>query len=319
MGNMAVASSVNTPKLPFPIYRPSMAVERYLLFDVETITWLRKTHSILGVLVGTLPQIPQQNVFLGLPLQLMAEEARLLVERGLAYVTLDHERHVQGFSKPNPGRLEALQSALKQEGLEAALVSQKKKTDIKSRALNRSKLDRLPKPAQEIGASEKIEGKDDETTSLFGSVDRPESERDSHQGTTDEPIEPWIITPTTADGLLNSPLEKPPVPLPSVKHSSFALFKLLHREGYFLSPGLRFGCQYMAYPGDPLRFHSHFLAVGADWDEELDLLDVVGGGRLGTGVKKGFLLGGPAPNVMHDGNKASHDDVRAFCIEWGGM
>jgi len=50
-----------------------------------------------------------------------------------------------------------------------------------------------------------------------------------------------------------------------------------------MTPGLRFGCHYTVYPGDPLRFHSHFLATGADWDEEFDLLDIVGGGRLVLG------------------------------------
>jgi len=91
--------------------------------------------------------------------------------------------------------------------------------------------------------------------------------------------------------------------------TSYPLYAHLHGLGYFLSPGLRFGCQYLVYPGDPLRFHSHFLAVGVDWDQEIDLMDIVGGGRLGTGVKKGYLLGGREPE----------GDVRTFSVEWAGM
>ena len=95
-----------------------------------------------------------------------------------------------------------------------------------------------------------------------------------------------------------------------------------------MAPGLRFGCQYMAYPGDPLRFHSHFLCNGMDWDQEFDLQDLVGGGRLGTGVKKGYLIGGQvkAGSAVADVNGQSapqseeeKDIVRTFCIEWGGM
>jgi tRNA-splicing endonuclease subunit Sen34 len=70
------------------------------------------------------------------------------------------------------------------------------------------------------------------------------------------------------------------------------------------------------YPGDPLRFHSHFLAVGYDWEQEIPLLDLIGGGRLGTAVKKGFLIGG------QDDSKdttSDNDGVRTFCLEWGGM
>lgn len=96
--------------------------------------------------------------------------------------------------------------------------------------------------------------------------------------------------------------------------SSYPLYKHLHAAGYFLSPGLRFGCQFMAYPGDPLRFHSHFITRGLGWDEEVDLIDIVGGGRLGTGVKKAWMFGG-APEAK-DGEEA---ETRVFCVEWGGF
>lgn len=43
---------------------------------------LRVDHHICGVLVGTLPQVAQQNIFLGLPLQLLPEEAAVLVAHG---------------------------------------------------------------------------------------------------------------------------------------------------------------------------------------------------------------------------------------------
>jgi tRNA-splicing endonuclease subunit Sen34 len=45
-------------------------------------------------------------------------------------------------------------------------------------------------------------------------------------------------------------------------------------------------------------------------------MDLVGGGRLGTGVKKGFLLGGVEDR---DGGDKEDGDVRTFCVEWGGM
>lgn len=89
-----------------------------------------------------------------------------------------------------------------------------------------------------------------------------------------------------------------------------------------MSPGLRFGCQYCVYPGDPLRFHSHFLASGMGWDDEFDLMQLVGGGRLGTGVKKGFLIGGKekkAGVVEEEQEGGSEEGVRAFSVEWSGM
>jgi hypothetical protein len=46
------------------------------------VQYLRVQHHICGVLSGTLPQVTQQNVFLGLPLVLMPEEVVLLVRNG---------------------------------------------------------------------------------------------------------------------------------------------------------------------------------------------------------------------------------------------
>lgn len=46
--------------------------------DAQT---LRVQHHICGSLMGTLPQLSQQNVFLGLPLQLLPEEVVLLLTK----------------------------------------------------------------------------------------------------------------------------------------------------------------------------------------------------------------------------------------------
>lgn len=62
-------------------------------------------------------------------------------------------------------------------------------------------------------------------------------------------------------------------------------------------------------------------------------MDLVGGGRLGTGVKKSFLIGGPtgsnSPESFRAGGGADElkeitdvrksGDVKVFCIEWAGM
>lgn len=46
---------------------------------------LRSKYRVTGILIGTLPSISQQNVFLGLPLLLMPEEVVLLVENGSCF------------------------------------------------------------------------------------------------------------------------------------------------------------------------------------------------------------------------------------------
>lgn len=60
---------------------------------------------------------------------------------------------------------------------------------------------------------------------------------------------------------------------------------------------------------------SHFLVVDKLWEEPFELIDIVGGGRLSTGVKKSWLVGGEVSeeNVNEEGN------IRTFCFEWAKM
>lgn len=310
------------PQLPIPIFQVSPEVERYMLYDVNIISWLRKHHNILGVLIGTIPQVPQQNVFLGLPLELLPEEARLLVADGLAYVVDDLSWHRNSIARGKHS--ERMQQELRREGLQLAQDFEKKKLDKmlehiegakgKRKNLIREEEEQAPIEAQET---------------LFRDTSIPVAQSLSLTGTESGPeTQPWIIVPTTAEPFLGAPAMDPASKLPLVKPASYALFEHLHRRSYIMIPGLRFGCQYSVYPGDPLRFHSHFLASGLEWDEDMDLLDLIGGGRLSTGVKKGWMIGGADPTKeVGDLDSESIEAktrkaglaVRTFCIEWGGM
>ncbi|WFC94074.1 phosphatidylinositol 3-kinase [Malassezia brasiliensis] len=54
-------------------------------------------------------------------------------------------------------------------------------------------------------------------------------------------------------------------------------------KGYFLSTGLRFGGDFVVYPGDPLRYHSHYTAtILATPQQPMAAYHVVASGRLVT-------------------------------------
>ncbi|XP_022088849.1 tRNA-splicing endonuclease subunit Sen34-like isoform X2 [Acanthaster planci] len=57
---------------------------KILVWDADDVKLLRQTHHIVGSLVGSLPRSPRQNAQLGLPLQLMPEEAAVLIEYDVA-------------------------------------------------------------------------------------------------------------------------------------------------------------------------------------------------------------------------------------------
>ncbi|CCG83371.1 TRNA-splicing endonuclease subunit sen34 [Taphrina deformans PYCC 5710] len=262
---------------------------RYLIFEVSILKHLREVHHICGVLIGTLPQISQQNVFLGLPLQIMIEEAAYLVRHGHAYIVDDQQTHRATVSKISVQELAKY---------EADSLEEKTRKDAASRALQRQKKREALEKRGLTHLLEQLSIGEDEADASMPKIET----RSAHIDT----VSPRIIY-------------RPPLPAATDQDDEiqltstdarYNLFAHLHEKDYFLTPGLRFGAQYVAYPGDPLRFHSHFVASGHDWDAPISFMDVVGGGRLGTGVKKAWLIGGKDPE---------DEQMKCFTVEWAGM
>ncbi|KAI5296908.1 tRNA-splicing endonuclease subunit [Ascosphaera atra] len=260
----------------------------------------------------------------------MPEEARLLVDRGVAYIVDDTQNHEQGMAQLANQDRKAYLEDLERQGRQASSAQAERKEQHRQIAMEKQKA----KCAKKSVASNDVE--DDGVADAGATSQQPADDLLFAPGSAEpsaiaaattspsiprqsEPVEPALrVTPATSENLIRNqsppPQDSPSAIIPRVP-PSYELFAHLHSKGYFLSPGLRFGCQYLAYPGDPLRFHSHFLGVAYDWDEEIDLMDLVVGGRLGTGVKKGFLIGGAEkPAVQEPG-----DGVRVFSLEWAGM
>lgn len=361
---MAPVPAPNPVTEPFPI---SCIAGRYLLFDVDVIAHCRRVHNICGVLIGTIPNLSQQNVFLGIPLELMPEEARVLVERGAAHVVDDAALHQTGFMEMSRAdRLRYLQE-MDRAGEDVARqhldkAEQRKDKALKEKGIRRELLDKVSNVEERMVKNETLRAADESDTSLdlgfllkgssfLDSI--PASKQSSVQSlaadtttttlfesapTSPAPlvtvsskpvtVQKHFVTPTTSYPPLPTPTQDPSRPLPAVPQS-YPLFRYLHSKGYFHMPGIRFGCHYNVYPGDPLRYHSHFAATGLAWDEEFDLLDVVGGGRLGTGTKKAYMIGGEDPEgeeqeqaVSSAGvveNVGTKLPVRAFSIEWAAI
>jgi tRNA-splicing endonuclease subunit Sen34 len=304
-----------TPELPIAI---SCVAGRYLLFDIKIATWLRRQHNICGITIGSLPLAPSQNLFLGIPVEIMPEEAQLLVERGIGFVVDDARAHDQAIHSANNARradyLERLRKQTKQIEtlkIQEKAESRKRGLEKQSRKATASTGSTLNQPSADL-----LDFNDSEDPPVQESRHIPSSSNDNSREDPPNkhsayPSSSYGITPATSNHLLPPPDTTTNNAAAAITDlpTSYPLYRHLHDKGYFMNPGLRFGCQYVVYPGDTLRYHSHFLAVGRQWEEEIDLMDIVGGGRLGTGVKKGFLFGGESPR----------GDVRTFSVEWAAM
>lgn len=292
---------------PFPIFLVSA---NYLLFDVKVIAHIRQEHHICGVLTGNIPRAHQQNVFNGIPLQLLPEEARLLVTKGHAFVVDDTKSHQIQMKNIKPEDKEEYVANLEAKGLAAATMAQA----AAQAKYARRRQDRGSTPSRR-SARESAETESSLDTTLF---DSPRFEPPTKKVVIGDP-RPFGIVPTVSYPPLDSSLCKDNRIVPG-KTPSYDVFAHLHSQGYFLSPGIRFGADFMAYPGDPLRFHSHFLVVSKQWDEPIDLLDIVSGGRLGTGVKKSFMIGGvKSEEDGKDDDNSKEKEVKTYCIEWAAM
>eukprot|EP00048_Salpingoeca_helianthica_P003022 m.63008 g.63008 ORF g.63008 m.63008 type:complete len:337 (+) comp12444_c0_seq3:3-1013(+) len=88
----------------------------------------------------------------------------------------------------------------------------------------------------------------------------------------------------------------------------FRVYEHLWHQGYFVTTATKFGGDFLVYPGDPHRFHSHYVAVIVPWSHMLSPLQLITLGRLGTVVKKSPLL----CSVDETGH------VRTLSLEWTG-
>uniref|UniRef100_H3AZT8 tRNA-splicing endonuclease subunit SEN34 n=1 Tax=Latimeria chalumnae TaxID=7897 RepID=H3AZT8_LATCH len=89
----------------------------------------------------------------------------------------------------------------------------------------------------------------------------------------------------------------------------YKVFKDLWERGYYITSGGKFGGDFLVYPGDPMRFHSHYVAVCYPEVEEISPLDIASLGRLGSNVKKTLLL----CSVNESG------EVFYTSLQWTGM
>ena len=71
---------------------------------------------------------------------------------------------------------------------------------------------------------------------------------------------------------------------------NYKVFCDLWERGYHITSGEKFGCDYLVYPGDPLRFHSYFIVIILESGKTFTALELLAYGRLGTSVKKTVVI-----------------------------
>jgi tRNA-splicing endonuclease subunit Sen34 len=298
------AKAASSPPSPWPV-RISKIAGRFLVFDARAASLLRRHENTNGTLVGTLPQQPTQNIFLGLPIELRPEEVHALVAKDAAYVVDNVGAHQAALRHPD--RAAYVESLRRKKQVAQRLASERnaQKAAEASKRHGRTAQAVPSQPRSQPKAEVPSQNAPDDDDALF--QDRPQNP--AAMPVASEAYS-WAVTPTISGDLVPKEIDDEFV-VDDVPEGPLARF--LQSGGYYMTPGLRFGAQYSVYPGDPLRFHAHFMANQYDWDENIPILNLVEGGRLATAVKKAFVIGGQSPRSRSD------SAVKTFSLEWAAM
>ncbi|ERE61611.1 tRNA-splicing endonuclease subunit Sen34-like protein [Cricetulus griseus] len=292
---------------------------RSLVWGAEAVQALRERLGVGGRTVGALPRGPRQNSRLGLPLLLLPEEARLLAEIGA--VTLvsaprpdprSHGLALASFKRQQEQSFQE-QSSLAAEARETRRQELLEKI-AEGQAAKKQKLeqDSGADEGQEAGGSEAPQGSTPggETTD-DGQANGQQEEAES---SSPQPGPSNGVTPLPRSALLIQLATARPRPVKAkpldwrvqskdwphagrpAHELRYSIYRDLWERGFFLSAAGKFGGDFLVYPGDPLRFHAHYIAQCWAADDPIPLQDLVSAGRLGTSVRKTLLLCSPQPD-----------------------
>lgn len=64
----------------------------------------------------------------------------------------------------------------------------------------------------------------------------------------------------------------------------------MHARGLTMTPGAKFGADYLAYPGDPMAYHASFAVRVAGEGEKTHALTLAAAARMAHGARKHLVL-----------------------------
>nr|ACE79081.1 TRNA splicing endonuclease 34 homolog (predicted) [Sorex araneus] len=288
---------------------------RSLVWGAEAVQALRERLGVGGRTVGALPRGPRQNSRLGLPLLLMPEEARLLAEIGAVTLVCaprpdphQHSLALESFKRQQEQGFQE-QSVLAAEARETRQQELLQKI-AEGQAAKRQKLeeDSGTSESQEKATGNQAAGENEATAS-------PTSEELEEAGSSSLQSEPSNgVAPLPRSALLVQLATARPRPIKArpldwrvqsqdwphagrpAHELRYSIYRDLWERGFFLSAAGKFGGDFLVYPGDPLRFHAHYIAQCWAPEDAIPLQDLISAGRLGTSVRKTLLLCSPQPD-----------------------
>lgn len=314
------------------------------VWDKTDLMILRKNYRIVGSLVGSLPSKPRQNLVFSLPLHLMAEEAQLLLEKNVAKVvksvySIPSAEMVSIFNEERKfsvndqtTRLQRLKEE-KHVDLVEIIEERRRTTKRKQRSFDTSESTQQQKKCCLVTNSDKFTL--DHSKPFDTSIEQFHLNNDkTHEETRELKVDhhhglskkngnsssvphtnnivnedSTLICVTSKTKFLQTEVVDWKFPYNEVQRIRYKVFCDLWEKGYFITNGNKFGGDFLVYPGDPLRYHSHFVVKILREDEKLNGQNLIAVGRLGSTVKKTSVLA----------SIDSVGDVNYVSLQWSGF
>lgn len=254
------------------------------VWDSKDAMTLRMKYRIVGAAAGTLPKAIGDSDSQLLPIKLLPEEVRLGLER--SFIVL-HESGMDSYRAPDEAARQNYMRRRPSQAGAGAPASAEPPLDLEKPPpperreewlrLRREQRD-LAKRAAEPYFLAVAESQAEPAERLF----QPHREISA--------VEWWY-------------------PATDRQRLEYAVFRFIWERGYTLTPGSKFGGQYLAYEADPMSVHAAFAITAIEWDKTFAPLDIVATGRVGVTVKKSPVLFSRSPRTGL---------MCAFTVAWEG-
>lgn len=266
----------------------TLSNDNILVWNAKDWLKLRQEHRIIGDLIGCLPKLPRQSILSGLPLSLLAEEAKLLIDKGIARLV-----HYPRMEQKPSEDIEKLflefreklfleqEVCLRKEKEKQVTCMMDKIIDGKRRkilGLETSKK-KLRKPLDNE-TKKKLENIEIDRKTLFdeemSKLAKLKREEALIQTNTEYP---WATEEDAKDIDWNYPSTEE-------EKLRYCVFKDLWEKEFFITSGIKYGGDFLAYPGDPIMFHSQFIIHCKEKTDVFSVNEFVSVCRIGSSVRK---------------------------------
>ncbi|XP_008199513.2 tRNA-splicing endonuclease subunit Sen34 [Tribolium castaneum] len=230
-----------------------------LIYDADDWATLRKTHRILGTLVGN------TNTVQTLPLKLLPEEVLLLLDKKLAKL-IDSSVNITPEIRD---KYEQFENVLLEE--EKVMYKNNRKRQLESMI-------------GDIVAAKRKRGDNRSVEEIF-----TEELEKSSKINREIMIWPTFLTPLSNDNEFIE-VSKDEI-LKNTTELKYSVYRDLWERGYYITTGFKFGADFLVYLGDPIAYHAIFIVHCIDNpDDVMHSSEIVSFGRLATAVKKRAVL-----------------------------